>query len=116
MVALAGTFTSLLVLASATARALGDFPVRVTRQAVLPEPVKTVGAQESDLIAGDPAEVVTGESEMENDLEVLPCVAVIVPVSSALTFEIVAANVALLAPDRIATVAGTLIAEMLLER
>lgn len=36
--------------------------------------------------------------------------------SSELTFDIVAANFALLAPEETLTVAGTLIAELLLER
>ena len=48
MLALTGTLTSLLVLASATPRAFGAFADNMIWQAVFPAPVKTVCVQDSD--------------------------------------------------------------------
>lgn len=72
MLALAGTETALLVLASATAKAFDAFALRDAVHAVFPAPVKEVVAQESDFSSGAPTEVVAGEREIENDSAVLP--------------------------------------------
>ena len=112
----AGTMTELLVLASATARAFGAFALKVAVHVVLPAPVNDVPAQDRDFSSGPPLLVGAGESVIENDFETPSCEAVIVPVSSELTFDMDAANFTLLAPAGTFTEAGTLTAELLLER
>jgi hypothetical protein len=113
---LAGTETALLLLASATFNAFEEAALNETVQFVFPAAVNEVLAQDNASNAGGSATVVGDESEMETDFLTLPCVAVIVPVCSVLTFNAVAANLTLVAPAGTVTDAGTLIAAMLLDK
>ena len=116
MVAVGGTLTELLVVASVTTIALEDFVFRETVHDVFPAPVNTVSAHTSDFSPGVPDEAGAGEREMEKAFATFPWVAVIVPVSSELTLATVAANFTLLAPAGTLTDVGTEIVELLLDR
>ncbi len=115
-VTLAGTFTALLLLPSATlkppdgAAALSD-----TVQVVVPAPVKELLAHESALM-----EAVNGAADplrlIDVVFETVPCVAVSVTVCEAPTLDTLAAKLALFAPCGTNTETGTLTALLLLAR
>jgi hypothetical protein len=111
---LAGTVAAVLLEARATFKVFEEAALKETVQVVLPAAVNEVFTQDIALNEGGVATVACGESEMENDFSTLPCVAVIVPLCSVLTVDIVAANFTLVAPAGTVTEAGTLISAMLL--
>jgi hypothetical protein len=90
--------------------------VRETVQAVVIGPVNVAVPQETWLNVALAVAVVTGFTSRVKVLEILPEVLVNVTICAVLTADAVALNPAVVAPAAILRVAGTVTAELLLDR